>query len=283
MTSHPKVPEDTEQPAGPVPVAVSVVVPVKDEADNILPLIDEIGAALTATGSGSDPDIGPSAAVVEIVPVFEIIYVDDGSTDATPQRLDEARARWPQLRVLQHAESCGQSQALRTGILAARGKLIATLDGDGQNDPADLPAMIEAFHDAAASVGPGDVPPVAMVAGHRQSRQDSRIRLVSSRIANTVRARLLSDDTPDSGCGIKVFRREVFLRLPFFDHMHRFLPSLVRREGFDVLIHPVAHRPRTRGRSKYGVHNRLWVGIVDLVGVFWLVRRMRRPTSVFER
>ena len=232
---------------------VSVVVPVKNEADNILPLIEEIHAALEGRAD------------------FEVIYVDDGSTDATPQRLAQARARFPRLRVIRHRESCGQSTAVATAVRAARHPWIATLDGDAQNDPADIPALLEA-------VSPGRrTPGLELVAGWRSKRNDSGLRKLSSRIANGVRGGLLGDRTPDTGCGLKVFSREVFLRLPFFDHLHRFLPALYLREGAQVVSVPVNHRPRVQGRSKYGVHNRLWVGIVDLFGVMWLQRRMKRP------
>jgi dolichol-phosphate mannosyltransferase len=236
---------------------VSVVVPVKNEADNILPLIEEIHAALEGRAD------------------FELIYVDDGSTDATPQQLAQAQARFPRLRVMRHRESCGQSTALATGVRAACHPWIATLDGDAQNDPVDIPALLEA-------VSPGRrTPGLELVAGWRSRRQDSGLRKLSSRIANGVRGGLLGDRTPDTGCGLKVFSRAVFLRLPYFDHLHRFLPALFLREGAQVVSVPVSHRPRVRGRSKYGVHNRLWVGIVDLFGVMWLQRRMKRP--VIER
>jgi dolichol-phosphate mannosyltransferase len=232
---------------------VSVIVPVKDEADNILPLVEEVHAALDGRAD------------------FELIYVDDGSTDATPQRLAEACARFPRLRVIRHRRSCGQSTALSTGVRAARHPWVATLDGDGQNDPADIPAMLQAL-------SPGQrAPGLELVAGWRTQRNDSGLRKLSSRIANGVRGGLLGDRTPDTGCGLKVFSRELFLALPFFDHLHRFLPALALREGASVVSVPVRHRPRTKGRSKYGVHNRLWVGIVDLFGVMWLQRRMKHP------
>jgi dolichol-phosphate mannosyltransferase len=238
------------------PVVLTVIVPVKNEADNILNLIGEIRAALK--------DRWP----------YEILYVDDGSTDATRDRLDEAARTAPELRVLYHATSCGQSGALRSGVMGARGRVIATLDGDGQNDPADVPRLVAAF------LNPASTPTLGMIAGQRLKRRDSTIKRWSSRIANKVRASMLGDDTPDTGCGLKVFSREAFLRLPYFDHIHRFLPALMRREGFVVGLEPVNHRPRTAGVSKYGINNRLWVGIVDLFGVFWLQRRMRRPTLV---
>ncbi len=240
----------------PEPVIVSVVVPVKNEADNIAPLIGEIRAAL---GGG---------------PAYEILYIDDGSTDATPARLTQAMAGAPELRILTHSASCGQSAALRTGVTHARGRLIATLDGDGQNDPADLPRLIAAF------LNPASANNLGMIAGQRVKRRDTAVKRWSSRIANKVRAGMLGDDTPDTGCGLKVFSRDAFLQLPYFDHIHRFLPALMRREGFAVGLEPVNHRLRVHGRSKYGINNRLWVGIVDLFGVFWLQRRMRRPTLI---
>jgi dolichol-phosphate mannosyltransferase len=235
--------------------SLSVVVPVRNEADNIARLVDEIHAAL--------------AGRVE----FELIYVDDGSTDDTPQRLRDAARLWPRLRVLRHARSCGQSTAIATGVRAARHPWIATLDGDGQNDPADIPLLLD-------RVRAGRRPPgLALVAGWRTARQDTLVRRLSSRVANAVRGRLLGDHMPDTGCGLKLFPRELFLRLPFFDHMHRFLPALVLREGAQVAAVPVRHRERVAGRSKYGIGNRLWVGIVDLFGVMWLNRRMQRPEA----
>ncbi|NML16591.1 glycosyltransferase family 2 protein [Azohydromonas caseinilytica] len=235
---------------------VSVVVAVKDEADNIAPLIEEIHAALDGVAE------------------FEVVYVDDGSTDATPARLAEAQRRFARLRVLRHRRACGQSTALATGIRAARHPWIATLDGDRQNDPADILALL-------ARLAPGQrAPRLALIAGWRTTRHDSAVRKLSSRIANAVRGGLLGDRTPDTGCGLKVFPREVFLRLPFFDHMHRFLPALFLREGLEIASVPVRHRPRVAGRSKYGIANRLWVGLVDLLGVLWLQRRMKLPETL---
>lgn len=227
---------------------VSVVVPIKNEAENIVPLITEIIAALTPVAD------------------FEILYIDDGSTDQSVAILQQTCATVPQLRILQHSQSCGQSAAVRTGVYAARGTIIATLDGDGQNDPADIPAMLARMQQA-------DSP--ALVAGQRLKRQDSFSKKLSSKIANSVRASLLKDDTADTGCGLKLFRRDVFLALPFFDHLHRYLPALVKREGLTIALMPVGHRPRVAGVTKYGVMNRLWVGIADLVGVMWLLRRRR--------
>ncbi|HEU4708192.1 MAG TPA: glycosyltransferase family 2 protein [Methylophilaceae bacterium] len=228
---------------------LSVVVPVRNEEGNIEPLISEIHAALSG--------------VVQ----HEIVYVDDGSTDATAQVLLEAKARYPQLRVLHHARSCGQSTAVRSGVKAARGDWIATLDGDGQNDPADIPKLIAGLEEGVVMVG----------GNRRHARRDSWIKRVSSVIANGVRSRLLKDSTPDTGCGLKLIRRDVFLDLPYFDHMHRFLPALVLRSGGKIRSIPVNHRPRERGKSNYGTIDRLLVGIVDLFGVAWLLRRAKQP------
>ena len=230
-----------------------MVVPVKDEAENIVPQIEEIHAALEGRAD------------------FELIYVDDGSTDDTPTQLVLAARRFPRLKVIRHRRACGQSTAVATGVRAARHPWIATLDGDRQNDPADLPQLL-------AAVAPGQrTPGLNLVMGWRQARNDSFVRKISSRIANGVRGAMLSDRTPDTGCGLKVISREVFLRLPFFDHMHRFLPALVLRDGGAVQSVPVNHRARPAGTSKYGIGNRLWVGIVDMFGVMWLNRRMKRP------
>jgi len=235
-------------------VQLSVVIPVRNEAENIAPLIQEIHAALEGRAD------------------FEVVYVDDGSSDETPARLKAALAQYPRLRVIAHAKSCGQSAALMTGVRAARGEWIATLDGDGQNDPADIPKLLAAREAAGADV--------AMIAGYRKKRQDSALKKVSSRIANAVRSSLLGDSTPDTGCGLKLVRRAAYLELPFFDHMHRFLPALVLRQGGRVLSVPVHHRPRRSGRSHYGVWDRLWVGLVDVAGVNWLRRRMTQASVV---
>jgi dolichol-phosphate mannosyltransferase len=227
---------------------LSVVVPVRDEADNIAALVGEIHAAL-----------------VEVP--HEVVYVDDGSSDGSAAILADAAAHGL-LRWRRHRAGSGQSAALVTGVTAARGVWIATLDGDGQNDPADIPRLLA--HAAAGN------PPPALVVGHRIRRRDSAVKRISSRVANAVRARLLGDSTPDTGCGLKLFRREVFLQLPQFDHMHRFLPALVLRAGGRVESVPVNHRPRRHGRSKYGTLDRLFAGLFDLVGVFWLQRRRQR-------
>ena len=240
---------------------LSVVIPVKNEAGNIAPLVAEITAALA---SGLDGCGG-----------YEIVYVDDGSDDSTEAEIRRLQAGRPQLRLVRHARSCGQSAAIRSGVKAARGRWIATLDGDGQNDPADIPALWRLAQAAAA------VPPL-LIAGHRKRRRDSWSKRQASRIANAVRRRLLHDDTPDTGCGLKLFPRALFLDLPYFDHMHRFLPALVLREGGIVRSVPVNHRPRERGTSKYGVFDRLGVGIADLAGVMWLRRRHARPLLVAD-
>ena len=237
---------------------LSVVIPVRNEAENILPLLTEIHAALEGRAD------------------FEVVYVDDGSTDATPQRLAEAQARYSRRRVLAHSSSCGHSAALMTGFRAARGEWIATLDGDGQNDPADIPKLL-AERDRA-----GQLVNLQLVAGYRKKRQDTWRKRFSSRVANGVRSRLLGDATPDTGCGLKLILRSAVLELPAFDHMHRFLPALILRNGGATVSVEVNHRPRTRGTSNYGTFDRLWVGIVDLFGVMWLQRRVRRP-QVSER
>jgi dolichol-phosphate mannosyltransferase len=233
---------------------IAVVVPVKNEADNILPLLGEIAVAL----AGRWP--------------FEIIYVDDGSDDSTPDRLLAAKSDFPQLRIIRHRQSCGQSQAVASGVKAARAPYIATLDGDGQNDPADIPALFERLLTV-----PENQRDQLLVAGFRQKRQDNGLRRLSSKVANGIRASLLGDSTPDSGCGLKLFSREAFLDMPRFNHMHRFLPALMIRRGGQVVSVRVNHRPRERGTSKYGLWNRLWVGIVDLFGVMWLQRRASVP------
>jgi dolichol-phosphate mannosyltransferase len=234
---------------------LSVVIPVLNEAGNIEPLLTEVIAALEGKFD------------------FEVVYVDDGSDDATPDELSAARRRHPQLRVVTHRRTCGQSTALRSGVIAARGDWIATLDGDGQNDPADIPNLLAVAHQAAAA---GQM---LLVAGYRKRRQDSNVKRVSSRVANAVRSRLLGDATPDTGCGLKVFARADFLALPYFDHMHRFLPALMQRAGGRVTSVEVNHRHRQRGASKYGTLDRLAVGVVDLLGVMWLQRRARIPEA----
>ena len=230
----------------------SVVVPVRNEADNISPLIAELKTVMTA------------------LQPYEIVIVDDGSDDATPEALrDQARA-CPELRVIRHRSSAGQSAAITTGVNEARAGIIITLDGDGQNDPADIPALLDRFREA-------DNPDLLLVTGERQKRWDSLLKRLSSRVANAVRGTLLGDHTPDTGCGLKVFSRPAYLAMPGFDHMHRFLPALMLCQGGHVLSVPVNHRARQHGATKYGVFDRLGVGIVDLFGVMWLQRRPGTP------
>ena len=231
---------------------ISVVVSVRNESENIDPLLAEIHAALDERAD------------------FEVIYVDDGSDDGTRKRLHAARKRDPRLRVLRHRRSCGQSAAIRTAVLAARSALVLTLDGDGQNDPADIPKLLSVWRDAT----PGEC---RFIAGVRRSRSDGRTKRIASRFANAACRLLLRDDTRDIGCGFRVFSVELFRDLPQFDHMHRFLPVLARRAGANVISVEVRNRPRRFGRSNYGVLDRLWVGIVDLVGVAWLQRRVVVP------
>jgi dolichol-phosphate mannosyltransferase len=237
-------------------VQISIVIPVHNEADNIVPLIEEIVGVM----QGAD--------------IYEIIVVDDGSNDQTSQVLKQALAQFPVLRVIQHALSCGQSTAVYTGIKVAKYPVIATLDGDGQNDPADIPRLFELLLQQNKADNS-----LWMVAGWRNKRHDSAWKLFSSKFANTVRGGLLGDNTPDTGCGLKVFLRERFLELPYFDHMHRFLPALVIRAGGRVISEPVNHRARSRGYSKYGTLDRLWAGVTDLVGVIWLKKRAKLPVT----
>jgi len=236
--------------------AVSVVVPVKNEAGNIAPLVAEIAAAL---GERSH---------------FEIVCVNDGSTDQTEAELIKLKASCPWLRQVKHASSCGQSAAVRTGVAQARAPVVVTLDGDGQNNPAFIPALLRALEAGAPRVG--------LVAGQRVGRKDTGFKRFQSRIANGVRSAVLRDGTRDTGCGLKAFRRDLFLSLPYFDGLHRFLPALVRREGYDIGYVDVVDRPRRAGVSNYGMWDRLWVGILDLAGVWWLIRRRKRVPEVTE-
>jgi dolichol-phosphate mannosyltransferase len=234
---------------------LSVVVPVHNEEDNVAPLVGEILAALRGAID------------------FEIVYVDDTSKDATLARLRELQASVPELRVVRHVANAGQSTAVRNGVKAARAPWIATLDGDGQNDPADIPTLL-AKRDAAPAE-------VKLLAGWRVNRRDSGSKRWASKFANAIRSRMLRDATPDTGCGIKLFEREAFLDLPYFDHMHRYLPALMQRAGWQTVSVPVNHRHRTAGVSKYNNLGRALVGIKDLFGVAWLIQRSRR-TAVEE-
>lgn len=245
--------EEPDQGARAGTPMLSVVIPVHDEAGNIAALVEEIGVALRELRD------------------YEIVCVDDASSDGSLALLETLAASTPRLRVFAHGRQAGQSRALHTGARAARGRWIATLDGDGQNDPADLPAML-----AALAAAPAEV---RLVGGWRVHRNDGPSKRLASVLANALRRRLLHDGTPDTGCGIKLVQREVFLDLPYFDHMHRYLPALVQRAGWKTLSVPVRHRPRRSGRSKYGNLGRAWVGLFDLVGVAWLLRRSR-PVEV---
>ena len=237
---------------------VSVVIPVCNEDENVLPLAREIHAALAGRYS------------------FEQIFVDDGSTDKTGEMVLAARAQgMPEIRLLQHVARSGQSAAVATGVRHARGRWIATLDGDGQNDPADFPQLLDALLQPAS-------PGLKLVMGNRTTRRDTWLRRFSSRVANGVRGWFLKDGTPDTGCGIKVFDRDVFMHMPRFRNMHRFMPALFQREGYEVISLPVNHRERTRGTSKYGLNNRLWVGIVDLWGLRWLISRASPRVAIRE-
>jgi dolichol-phosphate mannosyltransferase len=247
---------DVTPPTGTPEPAVSVVVPVRNEADNVRPLTDEIAAALNGRWS------------------FELIYVNDGSTDGTEAALIALKAERPWLRQMKHAKSCGQSAAVRSGVAAARAPLVATLDGDGQNDPTFIPALLHAFEHGGVRIG--------LVAGQRVGRRSGAYKKLQSRIANSVRGAILRDGTRDSGCGLKVFRRDAFLALPYFDGLHRFLPALFARDGFTIGYVDVIDRPRHAGTSNYGLWDRLWVGILDLAGVWWLTRRRKKVPQVSE-
>ncbi|MGN6573243.1 MAG: glycosyltransferase family 2 protein [Pseudolabrys sp.] len=236
--------------------AVSVVVPVRNEAENVAPLVGEIARALEGQWT------------------FEVVYVNDGSTDGTDAELKRLMAIHPWLRRVHHRQSCGQSAAVRTGVAAARGTYVATIDGDRQNDPAFIPALLRALEAGA--------PRIALIAGQRVGRKASGFKKFQSRIANAVRGAVLRDGTRDTGCGLKAFRRDVFLRLPYFDGLHRFLPALVKREGFGIGYVDVVDRPRGAGVSNYGMWDRLWVGILDLAGVWWLIRRRKRVPEIVE-
>src|ERR1700710_317219 len=222
-------------------VDVSIVVPVRNEAGNVAPLIAEIAAALDGRWR------------------YEIIYVNDGSTDATPAHLAEIMKQRTNLRRIDHAISSGQSAAVRTGVRAARGAIVATLDGDGQNNPAFLPDLIKAIQDGGGRIG--------LAAGQRVGRKDTGFKKMQSRIANGVRNAILRDGTRDTGCGLKAFRRDVFLIMPYFDGLHRFLPAQVRREIYDISDADVIDRPRHSGVSNYGLYDRLWIVTMDLAGV----------------
>lgn len=234
----------------------AVVAPMLNEAENVGTMADEIAAACAS--------IGP----------FEVIFVNDGSTDATAARIAELRKRYPWLREVRHERPCGQSAAVRSGVLAAHAPIICTIDGDGQNPPAEIPKLV-----APLLAG---TPGLGLVAGQRVDRQDTASKKMASRLANRLRAWLLQDDTRDTGCGLKAFPRDVFLSLPFFDHLHRYLPALIRREGYAVQLVDVSHRAREAGASKYTNLGRALVGVHDLLGVRWLITRRQLPTVVHQ-
>jgi dolichol-phosphate mannosyltransferase len=236
--------------------SVSVVIPVNNESDNLTPLLAEIEAALGGRRA------------------FEVIFVNDGSTDATATILTQLMATRPWLRHIRHDVACGKAAALRSGVLAARARSVVILDGDGQNDPSYIPAMLEALERGGEQVG--------LVNSVRIGRKDTTSKRIQSRIANRIRVAILKDGTRDSVSGLKAFRREVFLALPFFDGLHRFMPALVRREGLELRQVDVIDRPRQHGQTHYGMWNRLWVGILDLAGVWWLIRRKKRVPKVSE-
>lgn len=231
---------------------LSVVIPVQNEEENIRLLIDEVRQSLDG------------------VLDYELIYVNDGSTDSTLEILEDYRSGFPLLRIFSHQTGAGQSTAVRTGIIHAKSPVIATLDGDGQNDPADIPALYQALI-ANADTG------VVLVNGYRKERKDTFIKRISSKLANGIRGWLLDDDTPDTGCGLKVFSRQAYLEIPFFDHLHRFLPAMMINGGGKVMSVEVNHRERQLGSSHYGFFDRLWVGIFDLMGVIWLKSRTTHP------
>lgn len=237
------------------PPDISVVVPVFDEEGAAPSLAREIAKAFEGRN-------------------YEVIFVDDHSRDGTRAALSALKSEIPQLRVLSHAHNSGQSRSIRTGVMAARGDVIVTLDGDGQNDPADGPTLVDAL-----TAGPAEL---VLVGGERVKRQDSAAKRMASRVGNGVRKRLLKDTANDTGCGLKAFRREAFLRLPYFDHIHRYLPALMMREGYKVDFRPVNHRHRQTGQSKYTNLGRLWASLSDLYGVMWLQSRARLPGAVEE-
>ncbi len=234
---------------------ISVVVPVHNEQGAAGPLAREIAAAFAGRS-------------------YEMVFVDDASRDDTLTELRGLMAELPALRVLGHGSNAGQSRAVRTGVLAARGAIVVTLDGDGQNPPADAPKLADLLASSPSSV--------ALVGGRRAKRQDSEAKRQASLWANRIRRKLLGDDADDTGCGLKAFRRDIFLRLPYFDHLHRYLPALMIREGYRNLYLDVDHRHRETGQSKYTNWGRLMASLSDLLGVMWLKSRSRKPGAISE-
>lgn len=234
---------------------ISVVIPFHNESDNIIPLIEETTGVLDGLVS------------------YEVVCVDDGSTDDTLSKLLTAARRFGNVRIIQHLQCCGQSAAVKSGVTAARGDWVVTMDGDGQNDPASIADLLAARKAAAQNSR------LRMICGWRKERLDSWDKRLSSKIANKVRGALLKDETPDTGCGLKLISRDAFQKLPFFDHLHRFLPALILRDGGEIISIPVKHRPRVKGQTHYGLGNRLWTGILDMLGVMWLQRRARNPET----
>lgn len=237
---------------------ISVIVPVLNEEDNITALLQDIAQAS------------------KTAPISEIIYVDDGSTDATYSILKSLKSTYPALRVIKHDRRCGQSAALWTGIKAASNNLIVTLDGDGQNDPADIKLLYDQYKQNE------DITPRLMITGERKKRHDSFMRRLASRSANRIRSALLKDKTKDTGCSLKLFQRKDYIKLPYFDHMHRFLPALMLRDHVQLIHVPVSHRARQHGISKYGNFSRAIVGVSDLLGVWWLQTRPNAHPAIFE-
>ena len=230
----------------------SIVIPVFNEEEGIIIFLDEVLSCLKAYD-------------------FEVLVIDDGSNDGTMEKLKSYKVDSNILRIISHEKNIGQSSAINTGVRFSKYDTIVTLDGDGQNDPADIPKLLQKFSDFKKNQENKNV----IVAGYRKKRRDSLLKIFSSRVANFIRSNFLNDETPDTGCGLKVFSRDLFLKLPFFDHIHRYLPALFSAYGASILTIEVNHRPRSLGKSKYGFHNRLWVGIIDLFGVKWLINRAK--------
>jgi glycosyltransferase involved in cell wall biosynthesis len=253
--TEPKSPGSDTTSSSSSATQVTVVIPAKDEIGNLPGLVGEIETALQGR-------------------VFEIVVIDDGSSDGTTQWLQTESAARNWLRPLRHAQACGQSAAVRSGLLHARGDVVVTIDGDGQNDPAYIPALLDALEAAG--------PSVALSAGQRLGRKASIFKRYASKFANKLRGAILKDNTRDSGCGLKALRRDVFLRLPYFDSWHRFLPALVIREGYGVVHVDVVDRERRFGASKYGIFDRALIGALDLFGVWWLRRRRKAIPIVSE-